>query len=82
MYCKKCGNKIDDESRYCDVCGVKVENPNNKFNFVDGNELDSLVNTDVGRDNLTNKKLVVILCGLLAVLLTLVIAIVVVRITG
>lgn len=25
MYCKKCGTKIDDDSIFCFMCGVKVE---------------------------------------------------------
>lgn len=24
MYCKKCGNKLDDNSNFCDKCGNKV----------------------------------------------------------
>ncbi len=25
MYCRKCGNQLDDDSKFCDKCGTKVE---------------------------------------------------------
>lgn len=25
MYCRKCGNQLDDDSKFCDKCGAKVE---------------------------------------------------------
>lgn len=25
MYCKKCGNKLDDKAKFCSECGEKVE---------------------------------------------------------
>ena len=28
MYCKKCGNKLSEEERFCSNCGAQVENIN------------------------------------------------------
>ena len=28
MFCKKCGGKIPDESKFCKICGVKLKNQN------------------------------------------------------
>lgn len=25
MYCKNCGNQLDDDSRFCDKCGTNVD---------------------------------------------------------
>lgn len=27
MYCSKCGNKIDDDARFCDRCGAPIDEP-------------------------------------------------------
>lgn len=32
MYCKMCGNKIDDNSEYCHSCGTKIEKGNAELN--------------------------------------------------
>lgn len=29
MFCKNCGNKLNDNDNFCSVCGTKVENGNN-----------------------------------------------------
>ena len=29
MFCKSCGNKIDDDSQFCTYCGLKLSNINN-----------------------------------------------------
>ena len=28
MYCKKCGNEIEDDSVYCNFCGAKIDKKN------------------------------------------------------
>lgn len=28
MYCKKCGNEIEDDSVYCNFCGDKIDKKN------------------------------------------------------
>lgn len=32
MFCKNCGNQIDEGSKFCDKCGQSVESPNNIYN--------------------------------------------------
>ena len=32
MYCRECKSKIDDDSKYCDVCGKKVIKNSHKKN--------------------------------------------------
>ena len=29
MYCEKCGNKLDDDSKFCDKCGTVIETTDN-----------------------------------------------------
>lgn len=33
MYCKKCGNRIDDDSVFCSKCGQKINEDNNNNDF-------------------------------------------------
>ena len=28
MFCRKCGNKLNDNAIFCDQCGVKIEKDN------------------------------------------------------
>lgn len=39
MYCRKCGNQLDDDSKFCDKCGTKVE-------LVEEDNVESRVATD------------------------------------
>lgn len=32
MYCEKCGNKLNQDCQYCQVCGSTIEEKSNKFN--------------------------------------------------
>ena len=66
MYCKKCGNRIDDDSVFCSKCGQKIneDNNNNDF-FIRGgvlekylgkNSIDAVIATNtVIDDNLLDK---------------------------
>lgn len=37
MYCKRCGSLIDDNSKYCDDCGKRVDWNENKSNYDENN---------------------------------------------
>lgn len=37
MYCRECGNKIDENSRFCNICGSKIKLDSDRKEEVDGN---------------------------------------------
>ncbi len=39
MYCKKCGNVIENNEKFCSVCGAKVESDSPYENYSQGNHL-------------------------------------------
>ena len=38
MYCPKCGKEIPDNSKYCGVCGAKIEQIDSEKNVKNGGE--------------------------------------------
>ena len=45
MYCKKCGNQIDDDSVFCSHCGVKLNQVNNIKNIDEEKQVTSTNHT-------------------------------------
>ena len=72
MNCPKCGYSIPDFSRFCPNCGTNIEpgqnNLNNNFNNSSNNFNNSSGNFNNGGNNPNNKKLLIIIIALLAVL--------------
>ena len=48
MYCKRCGRKLDDSSRFCDRCGKSVKNNNEKTRK---QEIEELAESRIERSN-------------------------------
>lgn len=42
MYCKNCGNKLDNNSKFCSSCGLKQETQNIQINNFNSKKKDKL----------------------------------------
>ena len=59
MFCKHCGASIDDDSKFCPVCGRIIENKNTETNFDNNNinvstNANRVDNSNVDRNSNTN----------------------------
>ena len=59
MFCKHCGASIDDDSKFCPVCGKIIENKNTETNFDNNNinvstNANRVDNSNVDRNSNTN----------------------------
>lgn len=59
MYCEKCGNKLDDDSKFCDKCGTIIENVDNTSN----------IDTNKKKNNALKKIILMLSCTILVIIL-------------
>lgn len=59
MYCEKCGNKLDDESKFCDKCGAIVGKVDNTSN----------INTNEKKNNVLKRIILLFSCTILVIVL-------------